>query len=77
MTGVQTCALPILSLDDVQEIGREIVHLRGEDPDPVDEVVVRDDGWDRREQPDSSGDEGLRDGPSHNGQAHLDRKSVV
>src|SRR5262245_45210466 len=50
-----------MTLGDVQELRREVLHVGVENPDLVIEMVVADDGRDRRREPDRGRDERLRD----------------
>src|SRR5512133_2289050 len=54
--------------DDVEEVVREVGHLAVEDPDLGGEVVVGDDGGDRREEADGRRDERLADGARDGGE---------
>src|SRR5512141_2540145 len=62
-----------LSLEEVDEFGREAVDPGVDRPDAGQEVVVGDDGRDRRPQPRRGGDEGLGDAGGHGGQRGVSR----
>src|SRR5436309_11297588 len=57
------------ALDQVRQLEREVVHLRGPVADLADEVVVADDGGDGREQTGRGRHQRLRDARRHHGQA--------
>src|SRR5579859_7681674 len=52
-------------IDDVQEVAGEVLHLRGEHLNPVEEHVVEDDRRDRGEESDGGSDQGLGDPRGH------------
>src|SRR5512133_3533034 len=57
-----------VALDDVQELEREVVHHRRENPRPAREEVEEDRGRDGRQQTHRRGDQRLRDTRGDDGQ---------
>src|SRR5512139_145216 len=68
--GDRDCGLSAIeSVGDVQEFQSEILHLGDQVLDPVEEVVVGNDGRDSGKKPDGRSDQGLSDARRHSIQA--------